>query len=205
MKFASQKLDIKPPSGLEVIWGLVKPKSPESMFKTIIICSFYSPPAKGKNSSLADHIVTTLHMLCTRYPESGLILGADKNGMDISPILNCGLRLRQVVNKVTRGRKTIDIIMMNMFSHYESPIIAPPIQADDPKRGVASDHSVPLCYPHTDPFTRPPRTYKVIDFRPLPQSSIDKFGQWITHESWSNITENMSPSEQAMKLDEILL
>ena len=205
MKFTSQKLEIKPPSGLEVIWGLAKSKTPVSKFKTIVICSFYSPPDKRKNAKLADHIVTTLHMLFAKYPESGLVLGADKNGMDISPILNCGLRLRQVVDKITRGRKTINIILMNMFSHYQSPIIAPPVQCDNPKRGVQSDHSVPVCYPHADPFTRLAQTYKVVEFRPLPQSNIMSFGQWITNESWSDISNVMSSTEKAMKLDDILM
>ena len=62
---------------------------------------------------MADHIVSTLHMLCSKYPDSGIILGADKNSMDITPILNCGLKLRQVVDKNTRKGKIIDVIIMN--------------------------------------------------------------------------------------------
>ena len=90
---------------LEVIWGLLKPKSSEAHIKRIIVCSFYSPPNNGRNTRLADHIVGTLHMLNTKYPDSGIILGGDKNDMDIKPILNCGLKLTQVVYKFTRQGK----------------------------------------------------------------------------------------------------
>ena len=55
-----------------------------------------------KNSKMADQIVSTLHMLYSKYPESGIILGADKNNIFIKPILNCGLKLRKTVNKKIR-------------------------------------------------------------------------------------------------------
>ena len=101
-KISVEKLKINTPYNLEVVWGLLKPKNPNAKFKKIIVCSFYSPPNKKRNTKMADHIVTTLQMLSSKYPECGLILGADKNEMDIRPILNCGLRLRQVVGPSTR-------------------------------------------------------------------------------------------------------
>ena len=67
---------------------------------------------------MADHIVSTLQMLSAKYPECGLILGLDKNNMDIRPILNCGLRLRQVVSQFTRLDATLDIIIMNLSGLY---------------------------------------------------------------------------------------
>ena len=205
-KFTSRKLnEITPPEGLEVVWGLAKSKSPGTKFKSIILCSFYSPPGKGKNTRLADHLVTTLHSLYTKYPDSGIILGADKNGMDLTPLLNCGLHLRQVVDKCTHGRKIIDVLIMNLFAYYQSPEIAPPVKCDDPKDGVPSDHFVPVCSPHTNRFTRPPRNYRVIQFRPLSESNIRKFGQWITHESWLDLKNENSSTSQALELEKLLL
>ena len=83
-KFTCEKLNVLIPNNLEVVWGLVKPKDQASKFRKIIACSFYSPPDKKKNSKMADHIVTTLHMLYSKYPDSAIILGADKNDMNIS-------------------------------------------------------------------------------------------------------------------------
>ena len=91
------------------MWGLLKPKAEDAKYKKIILCSFYSPPKSRKNLKLTDHIVTTLQMLATQYPDCPIILGADKNDMDIRPILNCGLRLKQVVDLPARQGKIIDI------------------------------------------------------------------------------------------------
>ena len=195
-KFSCEKLNISTPNNLEVVWGLLKPKDAAAKFKKIIVCSFYSPPKKNRNTKIADHIVTTLQMLCTKYPECGLILGADKNHMDITPILNCGLRLRQVVDRNTRNGVILDIIIMNLNSYYNSPIIAPPIQPDHPRKGKPSDHSVPVCTPHTDRYRPARRNYRTIKYRPLPDSSVRKFGQWIIAEDWACLKSEISPTEQ---------
>ena len=101
-KYNCEKLDVFIPQNVEAVWGLLKPRGGSAQFKKIIVCSFYSPPNKRRNSKTADHLVSTLHMLNAKYPDSGIILGADINKMDIRPILNCGLKLRQVVDKNTR-------------------------------------------------------------------------------------------------------
>ena len=202
--FISKKLDVIVPHDLEVCWSLVKPKNQNTKFRDIIACSFYSPPGKYRNLKLADHIVTNLHMLRCKYPESALILGGDRNSMDISPILNCGLKLRNVVDKFTHGSKILDIIIMNTASFYNSPIIAPAINPDDVTTGKPSDHSVPVCTPHTDPYNRPVRNYRTINYRPLPESSIRKFGEWVTSETWDNVKEDAHPSEQVKNFEKIL-
>ena len=203
-KFSCEKLNIFVPSTLEVVWGLVKPKTPSVKYKRIIACSFYSPPNKMKNSKMADHIVSTLHMLYSKYPDSAIILGADKNKMDIKPILNCGLKLRNIVNQNTHQGKILDVIIMNTSGLYKSPLIAPPIQPDDPSTAKPSDHSVPVCIPHTDRYTRPQRNYRIIKYRPLPQSSVDRFGEWIVRETWDGIKDDISVTEQAKQFEDLI-
>ena len=195
-KFSLEKLNVNVPKTLEVVWGLLKPRNQSAKFKKIVVCSFYSPPNKKRNSKMADHIVSTLHMLCAKYPECGLILGADKNEMDITPILNCGLRLRQVVDKYTRNGRILDIIIMNTISYYNSAIIAPPIKPDNPLKGKPSDHSVPVCIPHTDRYTPTQRNYRTVKYRPMPESSVRRFGEWIVGESWESVDQSLSPTEQ---------
>ena len=46
-----------------------------------------------------------------------IILGADRNQMDIRPILNCVLRLRQAVDQSTRQGAILDIIIMNLINN----------------------------------------------------------------------------------------
>ena len=103
--------------------------------------------------------------------------------MDISPIVNCNLKLKQIVKQGTRNQKILDVVLTNLFPYYNAPIIIPPVQPDVPGHGVASDHSVPLCVPHTDPKNPPKREYKTKVSRPLPESKIYEFGQWITSEN----------------------
>ena len=203
-KFTCEKLKINTPYNLEVVWGLIRPKSSAAKFKKIIACCFYSPPSKRSNTNMADHIVTTLQMLSSKYPGSGLIIGADKNYMDIRPILTCGLRLRQIVDKPTRQGQILDVLITNLSGLYNTPYIAPPLQPDDPSAGRPSDHSVPVAAPHTDRFRPAERQYRIIKFRPLPESSVRNFGAWIVSEQWDSIKSDMSPTEQALELDKIL-
>ena len=204
-RFSCEKIPIQIPQNLEIVWGLLRPKSPGAKFKTIIACSFYSPPNKGRNSKLIDHIVTTLHWLVTKYPDSAIILGADKNNMDLRPILNCGLRLKQVVDKPTRQGIILDVIVMNTFTFYNSPYIAPPIQPDDPSIAKPSDHSVPVCVPHTDRHCPPTRHYRTVRYRPLPESSVRKFGEWIVKERWGEVEEDLPPALQVQKFENIIM
>ena len=204
-KFSIEKVNISVPHNLEIIWGILKPKAEDAKFKKFIVCSFYSPPKSRKNLKLTDHIVTTLHMLATQYPGCPMILGADKNDMDIRPLLNCGLRLRQVVDLPTRKEKILDILLMSIPQYYNSPIIVPPVPCDDPTAGVPSDHSVPVCYPHTDRHNPPLRRYRSVTYRPLPDSSIAQFGQWITAFDFSSINDDLPPGDIAMTLDNILM
>ena len=191
-KFSCEKLKVNNPSNLEAVWGLLQSKNSTAKYKKIIVCSFYSPPNKKRNTKMADHIVSTLQMLYSKYPDCGIILGADRNNMDIKPILSCGLRLRQVVNLSTRQGAILDIIIMNLSSYFKSPVIVPPLQPDDPNKGKPSDHSVPVCVPHTDRYRPSARNYRTIKHRPLPDSSVHKFGEWIVKENWNGIKCDIS-------------
>ena len=203
--FLIEKLHIHNPNSLEIVWGLLKPKNENAKYKKIIVCSFYSPPRSKKKQKLLDHIITTLQMLSTQYPSSPIILGADKNDLDIRPILSCGLRLRQIVDQNTRGGKILDIIITNMPQSYNTPVIVPPVPCDDPSSGVPSDHAVPVCYPHTDTKKPPARNYRVITYRPLPDTSVAQFGQWITAQDFSNKDDTLSPDQFALNLGDILV
>ena len=125
--------------------------------------------------------------------------------MDIKPLLNCELRLKQIVDLGTRNGVILDILITNIPQYFNSPIIVPPVPCDNPTDGVPSDHWVPVCYPHTDRHNPPLRRFKIITYRPLPDDNIRKFGQWITGETFSGIDDNISPSEHAQQLQHLLM
>ena len=202
--FRVEKLEVHIPHHLEIVWALARPKHEDAQFKVIILCSFYSPPRSRLRSKLKDHIIGTLQMLTTKYDGCGIILGADKNKMDISQLLNTNLKLKQIVSRPTRKKEILDICLTNLFSFYNAPIIVPPVQPDIPGQGVPSDHSVPLCVPHTDPHNPPARVYKTIISRPLPDSKVREFGQWLIGESWECLQEKEPPTEQVKVFEKII-
>ena len=93
---------------------------------------------------------------------------------------------------------------MNTSCHYKSPLIAPPIQPDNPNSGQPSDHSVPVCIPHTDRYKPPQRNYRIIKYRPLPESSVRRFGDWIVSEPWLSVREDLPVTEQAKEFEKVL-
>ena len=199
-KFSIEKLDIQVPNKLEVIWGLLNPKNFPSKYKNIIVCSFYSPPDSRKNSKLTNHLVGTLHSLSSRYPDCGIIMGADKNSMNIGPLINCGLRLRQLVDKPTINGRTLDILITNLSQYYGTPVIAPPINPDDPAKAKPSDPSVPICRPHTDRHSRPHRSWRHHTFRPLPASRLRDFDNGSLHSSGNRSVVIYQPHNKHLTL-----
>ena len=100
------------------------------------------------------------------------------------------------MNQATIKQEILDVCITNLFPYYNAPLIIPPVQPDVPGQGVPSDHSVPLCIPHTDPHNPPAREYKTIISRPLPESKVREFGQWLVDKTWDHIDESGTPSEQ---------
>ena len=82
--FTLDKIDIAIPYKLEVIWGLIRPKAINPKIREMIVCAFYSPPKSKKNPRLLDHLISTTHFLLTKYPSAGIIMGGDKNDLNLA-------------------------------------------------------------------------------------------------------------------------
>ena len=142
------------------------------------------------------------------------IIAGDTNRLNLSPILNISPSLKQVVQVPTRLNPdvTLDPIITTMWKFYQQPITKPPIENDQDKDGKPSDHLVVLMYPINSQIGIPPRKMRLVTFRPLPQSGIDRFGRWIQKQSWKNIYEcpdvdlkaEMFQNFMKQKLDEFL-
>ena len=55
---------------------------------------------------------------------------------------------------------------------------------------------MPLCIPNRDPANPPARHYRTVVCRPLPESRVRDFGQWLTNETWENIKHEVEPNVQ---------
>ena len=131
------------------------------------------------------------------------MIGGDRNEMSISPLLIALPRLKQLVTKATCNGKILDVLLTNLHEFYIVPVIVPPVPADNPRQGKPSDHSVPVAKPHSNTGVNMKNEYKTIISRPLPDSGIRMFGQWIVKEEWDCVAPG-SPSSQAKALQQLL-
>ena len=91
-------------------------------------------------------------MLTSKYQDLRLIVGGDKNKMDISEILRSNNSLQQIVTRPThKSGRILVIIITNMQHYYNNPQYLSPVQPDNPSEGRPSDHLALLGVPHTDP------------------------------------------------------
>ena len=188
-KFNLKKLNIAIPKPIEVVWGLLQPKSATGQIKSIIVISFYSPPNSKKNPLLLDHIATNLYSLKTKCPNPGIILAGDRNNLSIQKLLSIDLSLKQIVQSPTINQKVLDVILTNMHTLYSVPSIVQPIPVDIPGCGVPSDHLGVVANPMTDPGIprRLPRTRKTV--RPMPESLMNSFGLLLAQENWDMLSD----------------
>ena len=202
--FSITKLNISIPKGLEVVWGILKPRVISEKMTKIISCCFYSPPKSRKRSSLVDHITQTLQQLLSLHPNAGIVISGDRNSLDIPTLLNIDPSLRQLVKKVTRGLRVLDIILSNLGKFYDEPIIVQPILPDNPNKGVPSDHSGVVATPHTDPDKPHLRTKIVRTIRPLPESLISTFGNKLEKQDWAKLEKCHTSTLMVEELQNIL-
>ena len=206
-KFTAEQLPIMVPYKLEVVWSLVRPKvvTKSTVFKEIIACSFYSAPNYRKNGKLLQHLISQMHQLLVKYPKAGFALGGDKNKMEMQGILDALPKCKQIVTKYTyKKRKTLDVIVTNMFQFYALPFVVPAVQVDVPGQGVPSDHDVAVAVPLAGAGEGAvSREYLTKTTRPMPDSGIRSFGQWISHADWSELENVACTTEQGLLIRKI--
>ena len=180
-----EKIDVPIPNSAEVVYGLLRAKNPSAKYKVIISVAFYSPPKSRKKSQLLDHIISTCHVLLTKHPNAALFIGGDRNELSISPILMSIPKLRQIISHNTCNGKVLDVLMTNVPELFGVPEIIPPVQPDNPNYGCPSDHNPIIATPLGN-TTSPQNSneYSVKVSRPLPESGVQEFGQWLVGENW---------------------
>ena len=200
-----EKIEVVIPKSVEVTYGLLRPKNKSTKFKEIIAVAFYSPPNSKKKTQLLDHIITTCHMLLTKYPKAVVVIGGDRNEMGISPLLDNIPKLRQIVTKNTCNGKVLDVLLINVPEHYPPPDVVPPVPADNPAKGCPSDHSTVVATPLSKPGEEEHiNEYTSKKCRPLPESGQREFGQWIMQEDWDCIKIEDTPDLQVESLKKIM-
>ena len=185
------------PDGVEAVWALLTPKDskPNTQFSHIAVASiYYRGPKSTKKDELFDHIAQSYHLLMAKYG-LGLqfIIAGDTNRLNLSPILNLSPSLKQVVQTPTRLNPPaiLDPVITTMQKYYSPPVTKPPIDNDQDKQGKPSDHLIVVMYPVNSQIGCPPRLTRYVECRPLPQSGINKMGNWIQQQTWKSINVRM--------------
>ncbi|MPC91586.1 hypothetical protein E2C01_086632 [Portunus trituberculatus] len=113
-----------------------------------------------------------------KYPAAKLVICGDFNRLDVSEILH-QLSLNQVVNFPTLQQAKLDLIMTDLHHHYSSPKPLPPVGR--------STHLSILWSPAS---TTSPQLSKVMKtYRPMPDSALRLFGEWVTQHSWNEVLQ----------------
>ena len=136
-----------------------------------------------------DHISETYNFLKTKYGD-GLyfILGADSNHLKLDNILNLDRNFVQIVTKPTRLNPPaiLDTIITNLAQYYQEPQVLEPLDCDQDQVGERSDHMIVLVKPIETTNEKSARHHRIIKVRPLTQSGLDLFRNWLIDHDWSN-------------------
>ena len=198
------------PVGVEAVWCLVTPKRISSnKFKYIAVCSmYYRGPKSTKKKELFDHIAETYHYLSAKYGSNiQYVIAGDTNRLNLSPILSLSHSLVQVVKLPTRLNpdRMLDPIITTMAKYYEEPVTMPPLNPDANSKGKPSDHLVVLMRPISASYMVPPRIYKTVTTRPITESGIESFRQWIEDFRWMDMYQCSGAHKKAEVFQQLLM
>ena len=154
------------------IWLRATPSHLPREISTLIVAGVYHPPKASNESELIEHIAHTVTGVKIKHPGCRVVICGDFNKANIKPLSNKGVK--QVVRAPTRGSNVLDLIITDMSKIYKQANIIPPIGK--------SDHSTVLWEPEISKLPQPASVS--VTSRPMPDSAIRKFGQWITAYDW---------------------
>ena len=136
----------------------------------------------------------TLQSLRSTFPNAGVIISGDRNDLNIQRLLCIDPSLRQIVQKETRGPNILTVVLTDLAAYYEEPVVVPPIQVDDPSKGVPSDHNGVVVVPRKSAI--PVKKLQIArTIRPITRSAITNIGQILTNENWQFMDQQLSPTD----------
>ena len=138
-------------------------------------------------------------MLLAKYGQGlQFIIAGDFNKLKINPILDLSPTLSQVVQIPTRTNPdaTLDKIITTLSKYYLSPTTLPALDNDTDGKGKPSDHLIVVWKPISQ-SEQPKPKQKLITFRPLPESGMLLFKQWLQLETWQQLYQLETAHQKA--------
>ena len=168
-----EEVHILVPHNLEVRWGLGRPRN--GSIKKIIFCVFYHPPKARKKKALIDHLILTLHSLLSTHYDAEIVIGGDRNELDLFQVFNSIPNLKLLPSAPTHKNKVLDVFATTMWKLYDPPIIVDPVDVDIMGQGKPSDHRCSILYPISNTPSHRTAEYIIRNVRPLPASRLLDF------------------------------
>ena len=209
-RFKATKLDVFVPRGVEACWLMLKPLNKTDLVENLVLAAIYVSPTSKFKTATINHIIDTIHLLRAQYDNRvNYLIGGDLNQLKIERILDAYGPLRQVISFATRKSATLEKVITDLHTVYQPPECLLPLQVDEDKIGKDSDHNIAILAPIliTDNRKREKRPIKT---RPLPESGVSQFTEFITAHTWdevlgeANIDQKVSNFHKTLrsKLDE---
>ena len=191
-RFKVTKETVDTPEKVEAVWALCQPitQSANNKVKRIIIGSIYVSPNSQHKLKTIDHIIGTIHSMRAKYDNNvNFLISGDVNRLNVTIILDSYGALKQVCSVPTRKFATLEIVLTDLHTLYHPPTTLPPLEVDEGKTGANSDHNIVVFAPLLNQTFQMKRKKKVINTRPLPQSSFGPFELDIQAQDWSEVME----------------
>ena len=178
--FVSSSITFKRRSDLEspdheCMWLWLRP--PRRPFSGIIVGAMYFPDAPADaQRARASYIIERIDSVKSAHPDCGVILLGDFNTLDVTNILT-NHTLKQLVREPTRGNSVLDLVISNLASYYNKPVVSAHLGSSD----HCSVHWVPNPNYGSSKLTA---KKKVVKMRRFPESALNEFGRWVSAHNW---------------------
>ena len=99
----------------------------------------------------------------------------------------------------------LDPILSTLGCYYQQPVCLPPLDADPDSNGSPSDHLIVVMRPVDSINNKPGRAMREVKVRPLPESGLAKFSEWIQKQDWIQVLSAESVDTKAETLHNLVL
>ncbi|KAK3893298.1 hypothetical protein Pcinc_002854 [Petrolisthes cinctipes] len=176
-KYKAERLNVKTPRELEVMWVRLTPPCHPRHTASIICGLVYHPTRAPTHALLVDHIIDTCDTLQARYQSSKMVICGDFNQLDPKEIED-QLSITQIVHFPTHKQNTLDLIITDLSDQYLPPQPLPPV-------GRSNHLSMFWTPATTTSHDQDDHTTKIC--RPTPDSAIRQIGQWLIQYPWTEV------------------
>ena len=87
----------------------------------------------------------------------------------------------------------LDLIITDMSNYYNEPPVI-----NDERNGKPSDHLVVLMEPKSKILEIQPRIYENDQFRPITDSGMELYGNWLSDQTWNTIFAEQDCNKKAV-------